>query len=228
MKECPRCKELKPTSEFHKNRSRADGLGFYCKPCFRVRRGPRTERHREVQRKWLAANREHKNAVRRRWCAKNKGKISELNRRHRERHPGESGRKAPYRAANAERIRLWVSEWRKRNPDYAMRHRRASPEKVRAANDAHRARKLGAEGRHTGEDVERQYRAQKGCCFYCGEPLKARYHRDHRIPLKRGGTNWPENIACACARCNLRKNTKTDVEFMALLAAEKQSSRAIA
>lgn len=33
MKSCSRCKELKPSSEFFKNRSRLDGLGGQCKGC---------------------------------------------------------------------------------------------------------------------------------------------------------------------------------------------------
>lgn len=32
-KRCPRCGETKPTSEFHRNRSKADGLHDWCKPC---------------------------------------------------------------------------------------------------------------------------------------------------------------------------------------------------
>ena len=33
MKRCSGCHELKPDSEFHKNRARRDGLQGYCKPC---------------------------------------------------------------------------------------------------------------------------------------------------------------------------------------------------
>lgn len=30
---CPKCKESKPTSEFHRNKARKDGLQYTCKPC---------------------------------------------------------------------------------------------------------------------------------------------------------------------------------------------------
>lgn len=45
-KTCPRCGELKPITEFARNRSRPDGRGSYCRPCHRgvyaeYRRSPR-------------------------------------------------------------------------------------------------------------------------------------------------------------------------------------------
>lgn len=33
MKLCKTCGETKPFDQFHKDRSKADGLNFYCKPC---------------------------------------------------------------------------------------------------------------------------------------------------------------------------------------------------
>ncbi len=33
MKTCSKCKEEKPFSEFHKNRSKKDGYQDYCKVC---------------------------------------------------------------------------------------------------------------------------------------------------------------------------------------------------
>ena len=32
-KRCSKCKEIKPKSDFCKNKSRKDGLAYYCKPC---------------------------------------------------------------------------------------------------------------------------------------------------------------------------------------------------
>lgn len=36
MKRCSKCKEEKQTSEFHKNRTRKDGLQYRCKACLRA------------------------------------------------------------------------------------------------------------------------------------------------------------------------------------------------
>lgn len=34
QKECPGCRQTKPTAAFGKNRRRSDGLAYYCKACF--------------------------------------------------------------------------------------------------------------------------------------------------------------------------------------------------
>jgi hypothetical protein len=62
-----------------------------------------------------------------------------------------------------------------------------------------------------------QYEVQNGECYYCHAPLQNKYHVDHRIPVSRGGGDGPENLACACPTCNMRKGAKTDVYFIALL-----------
>ena len=36
-KRCSDCGEIKPATEFWKNKSSKDGLAYYCKPCFRLR-----------------------------------------------------------------------------------------------------------------------------------------------------------------------------------------------
>ncbi len=60
-------------------------------------------------------------------------------------------------------------------------------------------------------------------CWYCGK-LEPVMHVDHAIPLSKGGTeNWT-NLVRACGPCNLRKNSKTEQEFFALLEAERTNS----
>ena len=62
-------------------------------------------------------------------------------------------------------------------------------------------------------DVERLHGAQEGRCAYCGVPLDAPYAIDHRQPLGRGGSNWPDNLALACLRCHTQKRRLTAEEF---------------
>jgi len=81
-----------------------------------------------------------------------------------------------------------------------------------------RTRRHGAGGWHTPDDVRRLYDQQRGCCFYCGAELNARYAVDHKTPLSRGGTDWPENLCCACEYCVSHKEERTEEEFADFLA----------
>jgi 5-methylcytosine-specific restriction endonuclease McrA len=84
MKQCSRCKKLKPLEEFHKNKSREDGHQCYCKECMNEfskgskRRhiekvkaynkqyniGYRT-RHNELQKEWVKKHHEQNKLTRR-------------------------------------------------------------------------------------------------------------------------------------------------------------------
>ena len=61
-------------------------------------------------------------------------------------------------------------------------------------------------------------------CHYCGILVLRgiNLHFDHKIPLSKSGDHSVDNIVPACMNCNLRKSTKTDLEFFELLAAEKK------
>ena len=51
-------------------------------------------------------------------------------------------------------------------------------------------------------------------CEYCENVCAEDWHKDHHIPLSRGGDNERKNLAISCPTCNLRKWTKTDKEFL--------------
>ena len=64
---------------------------------------------------------------------------------------------------------------------------------------------------------------QFGRCFYCSESIThGKYHRDHMVPLARGGLHDYRNICLACKLCNLRKHTKTAEEFIKQLERESK------
>jgi hypothetical protein len=54
---------------------------------------------------------------------------------------------------------------------------------------------------------------KRGSVYYCQKPLEGCFHVDHKQPLSRGGSNWPHNLACTCAGCNLSKGALTEQEF---------------
>lgn len=90
-----------------------------------------------------------------------------------------------------------------------------------------RARRHGAGGWHTAEDVQRLYDEQGGRCFYCGKELDGEYDLDHKTPLSRGGTDWPENLCCACELCSYRKQKKTAEEFREYLASLRRRTQRV-
>jgi 5-methylcytosine-specific restriction endonuclease McrA len=87
-----------------------------------------------------------------------------------------------------------------------------TPEYARLQAGIRRVRKLNAEGSHSLEDIQALFDGQQGLCYYCNVSIPP-YHIEHKIPLSRGGSDYKENICLACPTCNLRKSSKTDLEF---------------
>ena len=74
-----------------------------------------------------------------------------------------------------------------------------------------------------GKERQRLFYAQKGKCFYCGDPMlldKAGHHRpgsihdyictiDHVIPLAKGGYGGIYNKIACCSACNAHKGNRS-------------------
>jgi len=56
-----------------------------------------------------------------------------------------------------------------------------------------------------------------GRCHYCRTALtlEGRWHVEHMMPRALGGEDAPGNLVAACAPCNLAKNDRTALEFIA-------------
>ena len=91
-------------------------------------------------------------------------------------------------------------KWKKENP---LAH--SSIESRR------RCRNLSAEGAHTTEQLKARFDFHGNKCIYCGSG--ERLEIEHMIPLSKGGTNWPSNLAPACKSCNSSKNAGSFWEF---------------
>jgi hypothetical protein len=50
------------------------------------------------------------------------------------------------------------------------------------------------------------------------------YVKDHLIPIRHGGTDWPNNIALTCQQCNQGKWTQTECEFWSAIRKQKGKS----
>ena len=76
-----------------------------------------------------------------------------------------------------------------------------------------RCRELGAKGEHNFEAWHARFALFGYRCAWCGKAV-ARPHRDHVIPLAKGGTNWAANIVPSCGACNISKSDRHPREFV--------------
>lgn len=108
------------------------------------------------------------------------------------------------RDANPEKHRERLKKWSKANPGA-----------IRAIQHVRRARKRGAEGKYVIADLHGLLE-QQGLSCRCGISFLAVDPTiDHKTPLSRGGSNWPNNIQLLCLPCNMSKGNKTMEEWKA-------------
>jgi 5-methylcytosine-specific restriction endonuclease McrA len=198
MRRCVRCGAGFPatTEFFHRFAQGKYGLFTMCKPCNRAH-------VREHNRAHPGANAERC----RRYRAEHLVQCRDRDREYARTHAEERALRAKVRyAAHAEARCAVLREQRALNPapHRAEAHRR-------------RARRMAAEGSHTGADIEAQYARQRGRCFWCRAKVGNTYHVDHVVPLARGGSDAPENLVVACPSCNLAKHAKSPQEFAGML-----------
>lgn len=85
----------------------------------------------------------------------------------------------------------------RKNPDYLAA--------VRLSQSIAKSRRRGASGFCSLEQFRGRFAFYGDCCAYCGSTEDLTI--DHRIPISRGGTNWPSNLVPACRKCNKTKHT---------------------
>jgi len=71
--------------------------------------------------------------------------------------------------------------------------------------------------RKRNETLEKQYRDQGSCCYYCKKEVPYELiTRDHINPVSKG-SNLIKNKIYACVNCNSYKGDKTFEEFRAIM-----------
>jgi 5-methylcytosine-specific restriction endonuclease McrA len=83
-----------------------------------------------------------------------------------------------------------------------------SPAERKRKNKRSYKRRKRAKGSHTDEEVRLQYCLQDGLCYWCMKEVGDDFHRDHYIPIARGGTSHAYNIVISCPHCNLSRGSK--------------------
>jgi len=154
--------------------------------------------------------------------------------RHRERKKiyDEVYRPAYYAAHSKERL-AYQRKYRRDNKEaiaartavYNATYRKAHRGESTAYEATRRALKagtvIGATAAQLNEIKEIYRRAKEEPnirCYLCGEFVNiGDRHVDHVVPLSRGGSHRPSNLAIACASCNMSKGSKTPEEAGLLL-----------
>lgn len=207
-KKCCTCQNVKPSDQFHKNKSEPDGLATRCKSC-------KSAEHKATFDKRAA---EYEPVVHKFCAGCGLDKPAEEFYRQTAAPSGLTTYCIPCNKARAmegyqdnreDRIlSAWI--WQKKNPDRA----RAQRISLRCNT---RARDIGAEGAFSPQEWIDLLEECNRRCAYCNreENPDSLLTADHKIPLSRGGTNWITNIAAACRKCNGAKRDKTPEEFTA-------------
>lgn len=216
MRECSKCGQTKPLSDFYK---RGDGHRNDCKECFRTRQRARD-----------AENREAKRAYNRKYYEKNPDKFAQYRANEKRRYQEDD----EFRAYVNKRFREWARAKYANNPDYraaenARRQAFYRTAEGRAWLKEWRTRKYNEDPEYRARELDRNHRYRKptpedvpinrydiyerdnGICRLCGEPVdKTNFHLDHIVPRLLGGVHRPENVQVAHPACNVRKSAKLE------------------
>ena len=157
----------------------------------------------EYRRRYREENREVIANSKSKYAKNNKEKVREAHRRWSEQN----------RDRVAELSQLSYDKNRRTRLERGREHRAENPEMYRANSARRRASKrLATVEDFTYDELLAHYAVMEyDGCAYCG---KAYEHDDHIVPLVKGGPHSRENLAPACARCNLSKGGKYLAEWL--------------
>lgn len=145
---------------------------------------------------WRSENRERFADMKTAWRLANPEKVKEQKRRYREKHAEKILLKnRDYQQANPDKCSVWRKRCYRKNPEPYIEQARKRKGWIKDQG-AKLSRGL----------VARLLISQNYTCVLCPADLRVtKYHRDHIIPLSKGGRHEDANIQILCATCNLRK-----------------------
>jgi 5-methylcytosine-specific restriction endonuclease McrA len=219
MKFCSTCKNKKDLSLFCANKNSKDKKSSQCKLCAKEYRENNKKiypsKSKESKKIYYNKNKNNINELRRN---NHKNKLFSMSKKDLEDKKKKNHEKYLF---NKEKVRLSQSESYFKNKEYHSNrnkiYRQNNKERISLRN---RARRLKlSKSKITQKEINDLIIEHNSCCYYCSTQVKSgiNLHLDHKVPLSLGGENKIENLVPSCKTCNLRKGTKTDVEFKEFL-----------
>jgi 5-methylcytosine-specific restriction endonuclease McrA len=183
VKLCRRCNDRKPTTEFHKNKRKSDGLDIYCKACNSARL--KAKYYSDVE--W----RKNKINKTRQYHLDNPEWSRERLRAHHEAHFDE--RMQAHRNRMADPVKRAKSRESTRRSESRRRAIKAKSSQVEFITENQLSQKLAS---------------YDNKCWICEREFSAEVvlNWDHFHPLAKGGAHTLTNLRPACYDCNVRKN----------------------
>lgn len=175
LKKCAKCKEQKSIGEFHKNKSKSDGLATECRGCANRYNLARYEADKEASKAKMRSNYQKKSgeykARAKKWQTENVERRREL--------------AAVYREKYREKIKEFSkTDWLKHNEKRRQKkkeYRAANPERGAEHVRARQTRKQNAMPDWADRNAIREIYAE---CRRISKETGVKHHVDHYYPLK--------------------------------------------
>jgi 5-methylcytosine-specific restriction endonuclease McrA len=200
-KTCPKCKTVKTTLDFYKDKRTKSGLCAWCKDCKKNAinkwHAENPKRHYQTCKKWYVENKDRAVLRQIAYVAKNKEIVKK--------------KKHDLYLKNRDKQRQAALEWNKKNPDKVKENLRnffsKNPDKFKEYSGKRRSRIVGNGGIITSAEIKELFEKYGNRCLCCGSTEK-KLTLDHVVPLKLGGKNVIENAQPLCGSCNSKKSAR--------------------
>ena len=177
----------------------------------------RKEHNKQYQKQYYQEHKEYYNEKSKQWYLAHKEEIKEKNKQYYIDHKKEMKKYfKQHRIDHSEERKEYNTQWNlnhlEQRKKYCKKYRKTPEGKaaIQRGNIKRRERERNIVNTLTAkewEDILEQYDYR---CAYCGVEFNCELfpHKDHVIPISKGGDNVKENVVPSCQSCNSKKSNK--------------------